>query len=400
MGIHFSNPFILSSAPPTATGEMIMRAFEEGWGGAVIKTLAYDIKVTRNVHPRIHSVKQDGKIGGFSNIELGSERPVEIWLKDIAEIKRKYPQHVLFASLLHTEQLVESQWVEVASKCEEAGIDGLELNFSCPHGMAEGGGGAVIGGRVDLIQRIVRCLRKEVRAPIMIKMPAMVEDLPHKAMVAKESGANAISAINTLNSLSGVDVYRFIPYPQVDGESCYSGLSGPAIKPIGLRCVAQIANNVDIPISGIGGITNWEDAVEYFLLGASTVQACSVVMQYGYRVIRDLRRGLQDYMEKMGFTKVRDFVGLALPHLKRHKDLSREYRLKSVIDLDRCAGCGLCIAACADSGYQAIRLSEARKPIVDDEKCDGCGLCSQICPVLDCITLVRKDKSCFAIQGG
>jgi len=389
-GVRFKNPFMLSSAPPTGSGEMIERAFEEGWGGAIVKTLAYDIRQTQNVQPRIHSVHQDGRIIGFSNIELGSPKPIEVWLKDMGRIKKRYPGHVLFASLLHTEGLVESQWVDTARRCEEAGVDGLELNFSCSHGMAESGGGASIASNVDLIKKVLGWVKGAVRIPVMVKLPAMVENLPYKAMAAKESGADAISAINTLNSLSGVDIYRFIPHPQVDDKSAYSGLSGPAIKPVGLRCVAQIASSADIPISGIGGIVNWEDAVEYMLVGASTVQICSAVMQYGYRIIKDLETGLRHYMEKMGFERVRDFVGLALPHIKKHNELSREYRLLSQVNEERCIGCGLCSAACGDSGYQAIKMSEKRRPLIDEEKCDGCGLCTQICPVLNCLTMKRR----------
>lgn len=389
-GIHFMNPFMLSSAPPTTTGEMIERAFEEGWGGAVIKTLAYDLRLVRNVQPRIHSVKEDGTVIGFSNIELGSTRPIRAWLKDIERIKKNYPRHVLFASLLHTEGLVKDQWVEVARACEEAGADGVELNFSCTHGMAESGGGAVIGGSVPLIKEVLSWLRDEIRIPIMVKMPAMVENLPEKARVARENGASAISAINTLNSLSGVDVYTFTPYPQVDGDSAYSGLSGPAIKPVGLRCVAQIASNVHVPISGIGGIANWEDAVQYFLVGASTVQVCSAVMQYGYRIIQDLTQGLKDYMVRMRFEHIRDFVGLALPHIKKHNFLSRDFRVESRIDLRKCVGCGLCYIACKDSGYGAIQMPRSRKPKVDRETCDGCGLCSQVCPIPGCVTMVPQ----------
>jgi dihydropyrimidine dehydrogenase (NAD+) subunit PreA len=389
-GLHFINPFMLSSAPPTNTGEMIERAFEEGWGGAVFKTLASDLRLVQNVQPRIHSLKQDGKVIGFSNIELGSARPIDVWLKDITRIKKSHPRHILFASLLHTEGLVKEQWVEVARACEEAGVDGVELNFSCTHGMAESGGGAVIGGSVPLIREVLSWLSDEIRIPIMVKMPALVENLPEKVKAAKENGANAISAINTVNSLSGVDVYTFTPYPQVNGDSAYSGLSGPAIKPIGLRCVAQIASNVNIPISGIGGISNWEDAVQYFLVGASTVQVCSAVMLHGYRIIRDLIRGLKDYMAKMQFDHIQDFVGLALPHIKKHKSLSREYRVTCQIDLGKCVGCRLCYVACKDSGYGAIQMSRTRKPRIDRDVCDGCGLCSQICPISGCITIVPR----------
>lgn len=392
-GIRFLNPFMLSSAPPTTTGEMIERAFDEGWGGAVIKTLAYDLKQVRNVQPRIHSVRDGGKIIGFSNIELGSPKPIRLWLKEVSRIKRNYPRHAVFASLLHTEGLVKKQWVEVAKRCEAAGADGVELNFSCTHGMAESGGGAVIGGNVMLIREVLSWLRKEIRIPIMVKMPAMVDSLPEKVRAAREAGANAISAINTVNSLSGVDVYTFTPYPQVGGDSAYSGLSGPAIKPIGLRCVAQIASSVDVPISGMGGVATWEDAVQYLLVGASTVQVCSAVMQYGYRIIRDLTQGLKDYMIEMQFNRVHDFVGLALPQIKKHNALSRKYRVASEIDLTACLGCGLCHIVCKDSGYGAIRMSRRRKPKVDVEKCDGCGLCSQICPVPGCIRMVPRNQN-------
>ena len=389
-GVHFMNPFVLASGPPTASREMIERAFEKGWGGAVTKTLAYDIKQTQNVNPRIHSVKQAGNIIGFSNIELGSPKPIDVWLKDIMIIKKNYPQNVLFASLLHTEGLVKSQWIEVAKKCKEAGVDGLELNFSCPHGMAESGGGAAIGAHAHLIKKVLCWLRRAIDLPIVVKLPFMVDTLPDKAMTARESGANGISTINTINSISGVDIYSFTPYPQVDAQSSYSGLSGPAIKPIGLRCVAQIASKVDISISGIGGIGSWEDAVQYFLVGASTVQVCSAVMQYGYRIVKDLMQGLQDYMERMEFESINDFVGLALAHIKRHNDLSRGYRLVSSVDVDKCIGCGSCSVACNDSGYQAITMSDER-PIINEEKCDGCGLCSQICPISDCMKLIPKN---------
>jgi dihydropyrimidine dehydrogenase (NAD+) subunit PreA len=371
---------------------MIKRAFEEGWGGAIIKTLAYDIKQTQNVSPRIHSVKQDGRIAGLSNIELGSMIPIDIWLKDIVRLKKDFPRNVIFASLLHTEGLVESQWIEVAKKFQDAGVDGLELNLSCSHGMAESGGGAIIGRDIDLIRRLLGSLRKETYLPIMVKLPAIVENLPHKAVVAQESGANSISAINSIRSLGEIDIYNFVPFPQVNGRSAYSGLSGPAIKHIGLGCVAQIAREVKIPISGIGGITSWEDAVQYLLVGASTVQVCSAVMQYGYRIIRDLKQGLQDYLEKMGFDKIEDLVGLALPNIKRHNELSRAYRVVARVHSDYCIGCGLCFMGCNDSGYQAITILDTRIPFIDEEKCDGCGLCTQICPIANCIELKPKSE--------
>ena len=391
-GIQFPNPFMLSSAPPTTTPEMIGRAFEAGWGGAVIKTLAYDLDLVRNVDPRIHGVHLEGRVIGFSNNELGSNRPVDLWIQDIRRLKKQYPDNVLLASMLHTEGLVREQWIEVAGRCSEAGIDGLELNFSCSHGMAEGGGGAVVGGSPELIRRVLGWVREATEKPVFVKLPAGIENLPQKAQAAEQSGASAISAINTLNCLPGIDIYTFTPYPDVAGKGAFGGLSGTAIKPIGLRCVAQIAQRVQIPISGIGGIGTWQDAVEYFLVGATTVQVCSAVMRAGYRIVEDLSEGLLDYMEKMGFREINDFVGLALKNIVKHNLLSRDYKLVSTVNLDSCTRCGLCVIVCRDSAYQAIELDQDRVPVIDQKQCEGCGLCVQICPVPDCMRLQAKQR--------
>jgi dihydropyrimidine dehydrogenase (NAD+) subunit PreA len=385
--LRLKNPFILASAPPTGFRQMIERAFELGWAGAVTKTLAYDPRYTSNVQPRIRAVRKKKAIIGFSNFELGSPRPLSAWIDDIYWIKKNYPGHVLFASLLHADGLVEDQWREVARRCEEAGADGLELNFSCPHGMAEGAGGASIASRVDVIGEVLRWVKESASIPVMVKLPAIVENLPEKALAAKKSGADAIAAINTISSLSGIDIRTFVPFPQVDGKSAYSGLSGAAIKPIGLRCVAQIAASVDLPVSGIGGISTWQDAVEYMLAGAGTVQVCSAVMHHGYGIIREMTEGLGVYMKEMGFSSARDIIGRALPNIRKHNELSRAYRVSALADDKVCTGCGLCIVACQDSGYQAIEMSDLKKPIIDREKCDGCGLCSQVCPVQNCISM-------------
>jgi dihydropyrimidine dehydrogenase (NAD+) subunit PreA len=388
--LRFKNPFILASAPPTGTRDMIERAFELGWAGAVTKTLAYDPRHTSNVQPRIRAIRQRKDIIAFSNIELGSPRPLSAWIDDISWIKKKYPDHILFASLLHADGLVEDQWREVAMRCEQAGADGLELNFSCSHGMAEGSGGAAIACRVDVIGEVLHWIKQSANIPVMVKLPAIVENLPDKALAAKKSGADAIAAINTISSLSGIDIRTFVPFPQVDGKSAYSGLSGAAIKPVGLRCVAQIAGAVDVPVSGMGGIATWQDAVEYMLAGAATVQICSAVMHHGYGIIHELKKGLTGYMAEMGFSTVRDFIGKALPNIRKHNELSRAYRVLARVDEKACTGCGLCAIACQDSGYQAILMSDRKKPIIDKEKCDGCGLCSQVCPVANCISMERK----------
>ncbi len=390
-GVEMLNPFMLSSAPPTTNAEMIARCFEEGWGGAVMKTLAYNLNLVQNVNPRMHSVKKDGKLYAFTNFELGSPKPIEKWAEDAAKLKRDYPDHALFASLLHTEGLIEEQWREVTKIFDQAGVDGFELNFSCSHGMAESGGGAVIGGNEELIKKVVSWVKSETKRPVMAKLPAIVQDLPGKARAAQAAGADAIATINTINSLSGVDIYKFVPNPNVDGNSAFQGMSGPAIKPIGLRSVAQMAQAVDIPISGIGGISNWHDAVEYILVGAKSLQVCSAVMQYGYRIIKDLTAGVLNYMEEMGFESIDDFSGKALRNIIRHNDMSRRYKLISSVDKEKCLGCGLCSIACRDSAYQAITMNEDRIPEIDPEKCDGCGLCTQVCPVENCLTMKKID---------
>lgn len=386
-GVEMKNPFMLSSAPPTTNTEMVARCFDAGWGGAVLKTLAYDLKLVQNVNPRMHSVKMDGNLYAFTNFELGSPKSIDKWAEDTLKLKRDYPDHAVFISLLHTEGLFKDQWQEVTKIFNQTGCDGFELNFSCSHGMAEGGGGAAIGEREDLIKKVAGWVIEATDKPVVVKLPAMVSDLPGKAAAAEAAGASAIATINTLNSISGVDINTFVPTPNVDGKSAYQGMSGPAVKPIGLRSVAQIAQRVKIPVSGMGGISNWRDAVEYIMLGAQTLQVCSAVMQYGYRIIDDLTGGVLNYMEEMGFETIDDFRGRALPNIIRHNDLNRNYLMKSHIDSAKCVGCGLCTIACKDSGYSAISLDENRLAVVDIQKCDGCGLCMQVCPIDGCITL-------------
>lgn len=288
-GVSMPNPFMLSSAPPTTNVEMVARCFEAGWGGAVLKTLAYTLSQAQNVNPRITAVKSaDGEIVGFTNFELGSPKHIEKWAKDTRWLKERFPEHGVWVSLLHTEGLVEEQWREVTRMFDEAGADGFELNFSCSHGMAESGGGATVGGSEEAIKMVTTWVREETKKPVMTKLPAIVQDIPGKARAAEAAGADAIATINTLNSLPGIDIHTFVPYPSVDGRSAFQGLSGAAIKPIALRTVAQIAKAVNIPVSGIGGIYNWRDAVEFILAGASSLQVCSAVMHHGYRIINDM----------------------------------------------------------------------------------------------------------------
>ena len=391
-GMQFLNPFLLASAPPTRTGDMIERAFEAGWGGAVIKTLTWGASPGEDLTPRIQAIRHDGRTIGFSDIELGSSTPIDQWLEQIVRLKRNYPDHRVIASLLFADSLVQEQWQGVARQCEQAGADGLELNLSCAHGVTEKGGGAALGTDRELIAQVVGWVRQASRLPILAKMPAAVDSFTRNAEAAKKAGADAISAINGLPGLAGIDIRTFMPAMGAirDGRGSFGSLSGPAIKPVALRCVAQTALEVKIPLSGIGGVYTWQDAVEFFLAGAGTVQVCSAVMQHGYGIVQRLCSGVETYLETMGFSRLADITGLALSHFAPHRELRRDNAVARC-DEDKCRGCGLCVASCRDSGFQAIHLSSDRIARIDAAACDGCGLCTQVCPVPECLTLTARD---------
>ncbi|GAF77879.1 unnamed protein product, partial [marine sediment metagenome] len=318
-GVKFQNPFVLSSAPPTITGEMIKRAFDAGWAGAITKTLARE--EIANVKPRLASLAYPGspeepkKIYAFENIELISDRPLSVWLEEIEDIRKSYPDHVIIASLMDDASHPEG-WKEMAKKVEDAGVTMIELNMSCPHGMPEHGMGAAIGQDPKLAGMVTKWVAEAVKIPVMAKMTPNIADVAQPARACAENGAAAISAINTVGAIIGVDLETFVPKPPVAGYSSHGGLSGRAIKPIALKAIATIGQAVDVPISGIGGIATWEDAAEFLLMGASTLQLCTEVMVRGYDVIEDLKDGLSNYMEEHGFVSIKDMVGLGLEKLK------------------------------------------------------------------------------------
>ncbi len=397
-GIHFKNPFVIASAPPATTGEMMGRAFEAGWAGAITKTLMINAeKLIVNVTPRLASLSFPGpahepkKIYAFENIELVTDRSFSIWLKEIEDLRKKYPENVVIASIMDDASKPDG-WQSMAKKCEEAGAHMIELNMSCPHGMPELGMGSAIGQNPELAARVTRWTAEAVKIPIMAKMTPNVTDVGLIAKSCEEAGARAISAINTVAAIIGVDLNTLVPKPSVAGYSAHGGLSGPAVKPIALKAIATIAKAVKVPISAIGGISSWEDAAEFVLLGASTLQVCSAVMARGYGLIEDLLDGLQNYMEEKGFESISEMVGLSLEKLVGQTELSREVRLISSIKEGVCVKCDLCYVSCRDAGYQAIKLREDRIPLVDKEKCTGCSLCQQVCPVWDCVTMVPKES--------
>lgn len=391
-GIDMPNPFMLSSAPPTGTGQMIKNAFEAGWGGAVTKTLGLDKDLMANVTPRLATLSFPGKadepkkIYGLENIELITDRPLKIWLEEIKDIKKEFPDNLLIVSIMAGGSDRDG-WQELTRLCQDAGADMLELNFSCPHGMPEKEMGAAVGQNPVITKTVTSWVKEVANVPVMPKMTPNITDIRFAARAAKDGGADAISAINTVAAIMGVNLETLNPIPDVFGQSTHGGYSGPAIKPIALKAVSTIAKDMAIPISGIGGIENWSDAAEFILLGSTTIQLCTVVMMRGYSVIDELKDGLSGFMEDHGFENIDEFIGKSLPKLTEHTALSRDTRMISTIDKSTCVKCDLCVTSCRDAGYQALSAGEDRIPIVDEKLCTGCSLCVQVCPVWDCIKL-------------
>ncbi len=387
-GIKSPNPFWLASGPPTNTAGQVMRAFEAGWGGAVWKTVGEPIVNTASRYGGIDLGPQ--KLMGFNNIELISDRPIEDNLREIAEVKKRFPDRAVIVSLM-----VESRraaWHEMVKRTEDAGCDGLELNFGCPHGMSERGMGSAVGQVPEYATMITEWVKEVAQTPVIVKLTPNVTDVARMAQAAEQGGADAISLINTLNSLMGVDLETFAPRPAVAGKSSHGGYCGPAVKPIALHMVAACAQKVKIPISGIGGIAGWKDAAEFISLGATSLQVCTAAMHYGFRIVEDMTDGLNDYLDRKGFASLGELRGRATANVRDWGDLDLNYKIIATIDSGLCIGCHLCYVACEDGAHQCIEeypgaTSEKRIPRVIEEECVGCNLCALVCPVEGCITM-------------
>lgn len=384
VGMRFPNPFMLASAPPTRTAGMIKRAFAAGWGGAVTKSIA--LEPAEDLQPRLQPLVHSKRNIGMGNVELTTQMTVAEWQREIAEVKSAYPDRPLWASIMDAP--VEKNWQRLAEAMQEAGIDALELNVSCPHGMPSKGMGAFIGQNATLTGQVVAWVKKVARVPIVIKLTPNVSDIAFIAQAAKENGADALCTVNTVSGLMGIDLDTLTPLPAVGGVSTYGGYSGPGIKPIALRCVSQIAKATGLPVSGLGGVTTWQDAVEFMAVGASTVQLGTSVMWKGYGIIEGLLQGLNDYLDDKGFSGVKQIIGVALPKIVEFPEMPLAPRARAKVD-DTCNGCLLCVVACSDGGYQAIDGIKGEVVTIDGEKCDGCSLCMMVCP-MDSITMVPR----------
>ena len=391
LGIQSPNPFWLASAPPTDKEINVVRAFEAGWGGVVWKTLGEDPHIVNVNGPRYGAVySSDRTLMGLNNIELITDRPLQTNLDEIRRVKKDWPDRAVVVSLMVPCE--ERNWADILKKVEDTGADGVELNFGCPHGMSERGMGAAVGQVPDYIEMVAQWCKQHTKMPVIVKLTPNITDIRFPARAAKSGGADAVSLINTISSIVSVNLDTMSPEPSIDGWGSHGGYCGPAVKPIALNMVAEIARDEQtrgLPISGIGGITTWRDAAEFLALGASNVQVCTAAMTYGFRIIEELTSGLSNWMEESGYSCIDDIVGKAVPNVKDWQELNLNYIAKAKIDQDLCIQCGRCHVVCEDTSHQAItsKVKGKRRFEVIDEECVGCNLCVSVCPVDNCITM-------------
>ena len=391
-GIKSPNPFWLASGPPSNSAYQNCKAFEQGWGGTVWKTIGDPVM---NVCNRYGGLDINGKkIVGFNNIELISDRPVDINLKEIAETKRLWPDRAVIVSLMVEPK--KEAWQEIVKRTIDTGADGVELNYGCPHGMSERGMGSAVGQVPEYCKMITEWVTEISTIPVLVKLTPNVSDIRFPARAAKQANASGIALINTINSIMGVDLDSLKILPSVAGKSSHGGYAGPAIKPIALHHVSQLANDpeTDLPISGIGGISTWRDALEFILLGATSVQLCTAVMHYGFRIIDDLVEGLSNWMESKGYKTIPEIRGKVVNQIDDFGNFNLLHKTVARIDQSKCIHCNLCYISCEDGAHQAIDLKEVNghsEVTVKEDECVGCCLCALVCPVDECISMIRID---------
>ena len=383
LGVRCENPFFLSSSPVGSNYEMVAKAFETGWGGVFYKTVG--IFVADECSPRFDHVKKEGMPWlGFKNMEQISDKPTEVNFDNMYKLKKAYPEKVIVASIMGS---TEEEWRQLAKMCDEVGVDLIEGNFSCPQ-MTSHAMGSDVGSSPDLVRTYSKAVVETTKIPFIAKMTPNITDMVLPAIAAIEGGAKGISAINTIKSITNIDLENMTAMPVVNGKSSISGYSGAAVKPVALRFIAQMLQNEklkNIPMSGIGGIETWRDSLEFLLLGCRNLQVTTSVMQYGYRVVEDMSNGLMHWMDERGYDKLDDFIGKALGNVIPAEELNRDFKILPDFNHEKCVGCGRCYISCYDAGHQAIDWNEERRRPELNEKCVGCHLCLNVCPVANCI---------------
>ncbi len=393
IGIKSPNPFWLASAPPTDKAYNVIRAFEAGWGGVVWKTLGEDGPPVVNVAgPRYSALYgKDRSVIGLNNIELITDRPLETNLQEIAQVKRDWPDRAVVVSLMVPCE--ESAWQSILPRVEATGADGIELNFGCPHGMSERGMGAAVGQVPKYVEMVTAWCKYYSRLPVIVKLTPNITDIRHAARAAKRGGADAVSMINTINSIMSVDLDQLVVTPTVEGKGTHGGYCGPAVKPIAMHMVADVARDSEcqgLPISAIGGISNWRDATEFMAIGASNVQVCTAAMTYGFKIIDDMVDGLSRFLKRKKMSSLEGIIGAAIPSVTDWQYLNLNYAVKAQINQDLCIKCGRCYIVCEDTSHQAIiatQKNNERHYVVNNKECVGCNLCVSVCPVENCMSL-------------
>ncbi len=377
-GIKLENPFLLSSSVVASSYDMCKRAFEAGWAGASFKTICNFPQ--HETSPRFSAIRHHSNaFCGFKNIEQLSDHSVEENMHIFEKLRAEFPTKVIIASIMGQN---EQEWADLAAKCEKAGASVIECNFSCPN-MEDDDLGVTIGQSAELVEKFTRATKRGTTLPVLAKLTPNITDMVPMALAAKRGGADGIAAINTINSITGVDIDTLVAEPAVRGKSIIGGYSGNAVKPIALRFISDLSRCEELKgmhISGMGGIETWRDALEFILLGSGSLQVTTAVMQYGYRIIDDLLEGLKEYMKSKGISSVHALIGGAAGTIVDHHSIERDTILFPVFNYELCIGCGRCYISCMDGGHQAIKLDpETRRPLLIGSKCVGCHLCKLVC---------------------
>jgi dihydropyrimidine dehydrogenase (NAD+) subunit PreA len=386
LGIELENPFILSAAPSTDELPIARRGLESGWAGVILKTTSMTATKVDLAYPMMSSFAADNRLIGMGNIDLISAYHIDEVCNRVEILKKEFPNKMIAASIMSDSQL---GWQTLVKMLKGAGVDLIECSFSCPQGNVGEDPGKMLAQSESATERVATWVKEAAEnTPVLIKITPQVTDIVAIIKAIKRSGCDGVTASNSIPALMGIDIDTLSPIPSLGGKSTYSGLTGPSIKPITLRTIAEIARNVpDIIISGNGGVSDWRDSVELLSVGASNIQICTAVMLHGFEIINDLTSGLDNYLLQKNYASVEELVGKALPNLTDHDHLPRQ-QIRSYVIKENCIGCGRCYTACRDGGHEAISWdNKTRTPSISTEKCVGCGLCILTQPVDHCLEL-------------